>query len=233
MKSAQSSAMLYIFEDNEAVIKMIIKGRSPTMSALHWSFDRINLDPKIQIKDVDTKNQLEDTLTKGNFTRDEWNNLLHLFNISHFSSASCPEAMSSENCGKVEADVEPGVAFCGKLSYSAEFECIVLRLLEEYRGTCSERTKSRRHSVEFSNVAKRCREGQEYEERLEAEEKDQKLLNFHENLTSTRELEAFGNSDIDGNDTKWPHILHISTAYVSHLEKVLSNVRHGRSKPGD
>ena len=25
-------------------------------------------------------------LTKGNFTRDEWNNLLHLFNISHQSS---------------------------------------------------------------------------------------------------------------------------------------------------
>ena len=28
-------------------------------------------------------------LTKGNFTRDEWNNLLHLFNISHFSSTCC------------------------------------------------------------------------------------------------------------------------------------------------
>ena len=26
-----SSATLYVFEDNEAVIKMIIKGRSPTM----------------------------------------------------------------------------------------------------------------------------------------------------------------------------------------------------------
>ena len=29
--SSHKEAMLYIFEDNEAVIKMIIKGRSPTM----------------------------------------------------------------------------------------------------------------------------------------------------------------------------------------------------------
>ena len=89
-------------KDNEAVIKMITKGRSPTMRhvsrtnrvALEESlYDRINLDPQIQIKYFDTENQLADILTKGNFTRDEWNHLLHLFNISIFSSASCPEAM--------------------------------------------------------------------------------------------------------------------------------------------
>ena len=33
-------------------------------------------------------------LTKGNFTRDEWNHLLCLFNISHVSSAECSELMS-------------------------------------------------------------------------------------------------------------------------------------------
>ena len=33
-------------------------------------------------------------LTKGNFTRDEWNYLLCLSNISHFSSAECSEVMS-------------------------------------------------------------------------------------------------------------------------------------------
>ena len=54
--------------------------------ALDLLFDRINLDPKIQIKYTDTKNQLADILTKGNFTRDERNHLLCLFNISHFSS---------------------------------------------------------------------------------------------------------------------------------------------------
>ena len=60
----------------------------------HWLFDRINLDPKIQIKYIDTKNKLADILTKGNFTRDERNHLLCLFNISHFSSINCLEVMS-------------------------------------------------------------------------------------------------------------------------------------------
>ena len=81
---------------------MITKGRSPTMRhvsrthrvALDWLFDRIKLDPKIQIKYIATKNQLAVMLTKGNFTRDEWNHLLCLFNISHFSSTVCSEVMS-------------------------------------------------------------------------------------------------------------------------------------------
>ena len=52
--SSHQKALLYVFEDNEAVIKMIIKGRSPTMRhvsrthrvALDWLFDRINVDPQ-------------------------------------------------------------------------------------------------------------------------------------------------------------------------------------------
>ena len=62
--------------------------------ALDWLLERINLDPKIQIRYIDTKNQLADILTKGNFTRDEWNHLLCLFNISHFSSTACIAAMA-------------------------------------------------------------------------------------------------------------------------------------------
>ena len=104
VQSARQEALLYVFEDNEALIKMIIKGRSPTMRhvsrthrvALDWWFDRINLDSKIQIKYIDTKNQLADILTKGNFTRDEWNHLLNLFNISHFSSTACTAAMAKK-----------------------------------------------------------------------------------------------------------------------------------------
>ena len=87
VQSSRQEALLYVFEDNEAVIKMIIKGRSPAVGrvsrthrvALDWLFDRINLDPKIQIKYIDTKNQFADMLTKGNFTCDEWNHLLCLF----------------------------------------------------------------------------------------------------------------------------------------------------------
>ena len=54
----------------------------------------INLDRKIEITYIDTKNQLADILTKGKFTRDERNHLLCLFNMSHFSSADCSEVMS-------------------------------------------------------------------------------------------------------------------------------------------
>ena len=68
--SFRQEALLYLFEDNEAVIKMTIKGRSPMRHvsrthrvALDWLFDRINLDPKIQIKYIDNKYQLADIHT--------------------------------------------------------------------------------------------------------------------------------------------------------------------------
>ena len=86
---------------------MIIKGRSPTLRhvsrthsvALDWLFDWINLDPKIQIKYVDTKKQLADILTKGNFWRNEWDPLVCLFNIMCFSTYSCSNSKSS--CSRV------------------------------------------------------------------------------------------------------------------------------------
>ena len=140
VQSAHQEALLYVFEDNEAVIKMIIKGRSPTMRhvsrthrvALDWLFDRINLDPKIQIKYIDTKNQLADILTKGNFTRDEWNHLLCLSNISHFSSINSLKAMSKrtqedaceKNHSKIKADDEFGITIPCKGSERACLDCI-------------------------------------------------------------------------------------------------------------
>ena len=89
------SAMLYVFEDNEAVIRMIIKCGSPTMRhvprthrvALGWLFDRIDLDPKFQIRYIDTKHQLADMLTKGNFTRNG-----SIFFICSTSAISAPLA---------------------------------------------------------------------------------------------------------------------------------------------
>ena len=77
--------------------------QGPTELLLDWLFDTITLDAKIQTRYIDTEHQLADILTKGNFTREEWNNLLHLFNISHFSSTcrakgssliSCPNTMT-------------------------------------------------------------------------------------------------------------------------------------------
>ena len=75
VQSARQEALLYVFEDNEAVIKMIMKGRSPTMRhvfrthrvALDWLFDRINLDSKIQIKYIDTKNPTRRHLDEREF----------------------------------------------------------------------------------------------------------------------------------------------------------------------
>ena len=44
---------------------------------LDWLSDRIKLDPKTRIKNVDTKHEFADMLTKGNFARDEWNILFY------------------------------------------------------------------------------------------------------------------------------------------------------------
>ena len=132
------------------MIKIFIKSRSSTMRhvsrthrvALDWLFDRINLDPKIEIKCVDTTHQLADMLTKGNFTCDEWNNLLHLLNISdfnliccfqNFSSTSCPGTMAKRMqdekgeeriLAKSKTDVEPGLACCDKFFDCAKSNCI-------------------------------------------------------------------------------------------------------------
>ena len=135
-------------KDNEAVIKMLIKGSSPTMRhvsrthrvALDWLFDRINLDPKIQIKFVDTKHQLADILTKGNFTRDEWINLLHLFNISHFSSVCCsqnfqlcqlPKKDAKRNWRRIVAKSKPTLNMVSKTEASSP---TVLQMHQTVRG---------------------------------------------------------------------------------------------------
>ena len=139
--SSHQEALLYVFEGNEAVIKMIIKGRSPTMRhvsrthrvALDWLFDRINLDPKILIKYIDTKNQLADILTTGNFTHYEWTHLLCLFNSSHFSPINSVKAKSKrtqEDAGEekshsnIKADDVFGVKMPCKGSDRTCLDCI-------------------------------------------------------------------------------------------------------------
>ena len=99
-------------QSNEAVIKMIIKGRSPTMRhvsrthrvALDWLFDKINLDPKIQVRYIDTKHQLLDILTKDNFTRDE--------NSSLISCTGARTDRRKQDCGEIQADGDDPGQFC-------------------------------------------------------------------------------------------------------------------------
>ena len=96
---SRQTALLQIFEDTAALIRMIIKGRSPTLRhvsrthsvALDWLSDRIILDPMVRLQHFVTQGQLADILAKGNSTRDEWNQLLQLNNIMHASvlSRSC------------------------------------------------------------------------------------------------------------------------------------------------
>ena len=75
-------ALLHVFEDNETVIKMIIKGRSPTMRHVSRTH-RIALDcaKSKSSTSIDSKNQFGDILAKVNFTRDAWNHLLCFFSI--------------------------------------------------------------------------------------------------------------------------------------------------------
>ena len=144
VQSSRQEALLYVFEDNEAVIKTIIKGRSPTMRhvsrthrvALDWPFDRLNLNPEIQIKCVDTKHQLADVL-KNNLTRDEWINFLYLFYVSHISllcrSSEFLLDQPHQNDGEKDArtgrrqqddDDEPGHHCLDKFFDCAESSCV-------------------------------------------------------------------------------------------------------------
>jgi hypothetical protein len=81
-------AHLVILEDNDAVIKMVIKGRSPAMRHvarthridLDWLFEQIREDKGIGIRYVNTKLQAADILTKGQFTTIQWKSLCRLSN---------------------------------------------------------------------------------------------------------------------------------------------------------
>ena len=83
-----------IFEDNDAVIKQTIKGRSPNMRHvarthrvdLDWLWERIREDPGVFIKYVGTKEQIADMFTKGSFTAEQWGKLCRLAQIGDVSS---------------------------------------------------------------------------------------------------------------------------------------------------
>ena len=99
--TSRPRASVIVCEDDDAVIKMTIKGSFPTtrhVSWIHrvdmeWLFDQIILDPGIRIKYVDTSKQIADILTKGSFSRDGWSQLTQQFHLmtplhdscSHFS----------------------------------------------------------------------------------------------------------------------------------------------------
>ena len=87
--SSSQRASLWVFEDNDAVIRMIIKGWSPSMRHISRThrvnldllFDQINLDPSIRIKCANTSKQIADILTKGPFSRENVSQLTQLFKL--------------------------------------------------------------------------------------------------------------------------------------------------------
>ena len=83
---------LIIFEDNEACIRIVVKGRSPSLRHINrthrvdldWVFERVKNDPGVSIKFCTTKEQMGDIFTKGSFTGTEWRALCTLANIVQF-----------------------------------------------------------------------------------------------------------------------------------------------------
>ena len=82
-------AKLLIMEDNEAVIKITIKGRSPNLRYvgrthrvdLDFVSECFRKDTGIAIRYVGTKNQMADLLTKGSFTGPQWTTLVELLQL--------------------------------------------------------------------------------------------------------------------------------------------------------
>jgi len=84
------NATLVVLEDNDAVIKMLIKGRTDKMRHvsrthridLDWLFDVMRNDPGLRIKYINTKSQVADMFTKGNFTSQLWQHLVFLSGLA-------------------------------------------------------------------------------------------------------------------------------------------------------
>ena len=82
-------AKLILLEDNDAVIKMTLKMRAPTLRHvarthrvdLDWLFERIQYDPGVSIHFVGTKQQIADMFTKGQFSAEQWNALCQMAQI--------------------------------------------------------------------------------------------------------------------------------------------------------
>ena len=91
------------------------------------------------------KKQLADILTKGNFTRDECNHLLCLFNINHFSPTNCSEVMSK----RTQKDSgEERVTATSKPMMNLVSRCSE-RTPDVLASTASERTGKTRHESQL------------------------------------------------------------------------------------
>ena len=85
-------AVFVLLEDNDPVIQICIKGRNPTLRHVprvhrvntDACYERIRDDPGVFLRYWPTKYQLADILTKGSFTKMEWDRLVDLLQIRPF-----------------------------------------------------------------------------------------------------------------------------------------------------
>ena len=115
---AYGMAKLSVMEDNDAVIKMCVKERSPALRHvsrthrvdLDWLFDRIQRDPGVFIKFVPTKEQLADILAKGSFTAEAWNTLSKLCLILPKSTIKLQQKQHAKIATNTQASIAQAVS---------------------------------------------------------------------------------------------------------------------------
>ena len=123
VNSSRQEALLYVFEDNEAVIKMIIKGRSPTMRHVPEPTELLLISCSLELiwtptsksNTLTPKTNSQTILTKEIFTRVEWNHLLcvvqlYLFQFHQLSwrdvEKNARRCRWRKSHSKIEADDE-------------------------------------------------------------------------------------------------------------------------------
>ena len=80
---------MIVMEDNEAVIKIVRKGRSPALRhvqrthriVLDWTYDLIRQNDCIWLRYVGTKDQIADLMTKGFLNSTLWTHLCQLIGV--------------------------------------------------------------------------------------------------------------------------------------------------------
>ena len=215
--------------------------------ALHWLFDRNHLDPKIQVKYVDSKHQFADVLTEGNLTRDGTIFFMcstatisaHLagLRISAWPAALKRWRRSCKNMkgeDRIVAKSKPTTMnLClrclAKFFNCAESSCVekpgdtqstFVEQIGQVQGNLTHENsiKTQRRVLKDDNKDAVLDVGTK---KLVATEEDQEHLIFSEGATSTRKLIASRNSETEGSDKFWQK----STNFVPHLENIFSIVR--------
>ena len=101
---------LLLLEDNDAVIKIIIKGRSPQLRHVgrthridtDWLNERIREDPAVRLRYVNTKRQMADILTKGTFVSSQWHDLCELIGITDPMKSTQPKISNKNSIRRIQ-----------------------------------------------------------------------------------------------------------------------------------